>query len=69
MAWAQSMAALHDEEELIEARNATLQSRPSNVRGFFQARLKKKLKVEISNGAERSPAAVRALPDDEPYGS
>jgi DNA helicase HerA-like ATPase len=69
MAWAQGMAALHDEEELIEARNATLQSRPSNVRGFFQARLKKKLKVEISNGAERSPAAVRALPDDEPYGS
>jgi uncharacterized protein len=68
MAWAQSMAALHDEEELIEARNATLQSRPANVRGFFQARLKKKLRVEISNGAERSPAAVRALPDDEPYG-
>ena len=68
MAWAQSMAALHDEEELIEARNATLQARPSNVRGFFQARLKKKLRVEISNGAERSPAAVRALPDDEPYG-
>jgi len=68
MAWAQSMAALYDEGELLEARNATLQARPSNVRGFFQSRLKKKLKVEISNGAERSPAAVRALPDDEPYG-
>ncbi|HEX6573608.1 MAG TPA: hypothetical protein VF042_01440 [Gemmatimonadaceae bacterium] len=69
MAWAQDVAALYDESELLEARNSTLQARPANARAYFQGRLKKKLKLEISNGAERTPAAVRSLPDDEPYGS
>jgi hypothetical protein len=69
LSWAKNMAALYDEEELIAARNATLQARPANVRAFFQGRLKKIIPVETSNGSERAPAPLKPLPVGDPYES
>ncbi len=68
MAWVKNMMALYDEEELIDARNATTLARPTNVQSFFQSRFKKIIPAETVN-AERRPAPLRPLPVGDPYDS
>ena len=69
MAWVQQVSRLYDEEDLIRARNATLQAKPSNVRAFFQSRLKPIVSTETMAGASRpSGAALKPLPIGDPYG-
>ena len=67
LVWVQDMVALYDEADLIRARNATLQSRPKDVKGFFASRLRT---IIPAQPATTSPpgAPLRALPADDPYG-
>jgi hypothetical protein len=68
MAWVKDMTDLYDEHELIEARNVTTLMKPTNVRAFFQSRLRKISPSETVN-AERRPSPLKPLPVGDPYGS
>ena len=71
MEWVNTIVSLYDEHELIAARNAALVAKPSNVRGFFESRLRKKIPAQpaFSGGlAPRESIPARSLPDDDPYG-
>jgi hypothetical protein len=66
LAWVQDACALHDPDEIVRARNATLQTRPADVRAFFAARLRARVPGQSAPG---QPAAVplRVVRDDDPY--
>jgi hypothetical protein len=66
LAWVQDQCALYSPEEIIRAKNATVQARPAKVQPFFAAQLRTRLPAQP---AKPAPAAVplRALPDDDPY--
>ncbi|HYV96212.1 MAG TPA: hypothetical protein VE967_02015, partial [Gemmatimonadaceae bacterium] len=58
--------ALHDEPDVLRARNATLRARPRDVRGYFRAQFKGRLAA-----TPVAPSTVRPLrpaPTDDPYG-
>lgn len=57
--------AIHDDKDVLRARNLTLQERPKDVLAFFTSRLRK----TVPAGAARGPAVapLRAIPDDDPY--
>ncbi len=67
LTWVQDMVALYDEPDLIRARNATLQSRPKDVKAFFASRLRTIIPAQPAP----TPVAatpLRGLPADDPYG-
>ena len=68
LAWVKDIAWQYDEEDLIEARNATMRERPSNARLFFESRLKKIVPVEKAT-PERRVSPLRPLPVGDPYES
>ena len=54
------------EDEIIQARNRTIQTRPENVLAFFRSQLKKRVDRQA---VSRAPTpALRAIPEDDPYG-
>jgi DNA helicase HerA-like ATPase len=67
LSWMQDLCALHDQEELLRARNATLQRRPADVRAFFESQLRARPTPRAAAPVP-TPAPLRALPDDDPYG-
>jgi hypothetical protein len=68
LAWVKDLSALYDQEDLIAARNATIQARPTNVRGFFQSRLSRIVPTEAARSSARTPTpALRSLPVGDPY--
>jgi hypothetical protein len=67
LVWVQDLVALYDEPDLIRARNATLQARPKDVKGFFASRLRTIIPAQPA-AAGVAPAPLRALPADDPYG-
>ncbi len=67
LAWVQDMVALYDEGDLIRARNATLQARPKDVRGFFASRLRTIIPAQPAQ-APVAATPLRGLPADDPYG-
>jgi hypothetical protein len=68
LGWVQDTLALagDDEEEILRARNRTLQARPDDVKAYFRAQLKKRVKSE--SAVRRAPTPLRPAPDDDPYG-
>ncbi len=71
VAWVNDLVSLYDEGELLAARNAALVAKPSNVRAFFEARLRKKIPAQPAFNAGLAPRQsipARSLPDDDPYG-
>jgi DNA helicase HerA-like ATPase len=69
LAWVQDCIALagDSEDDVLRARNRTLQTRPDDVKQFFKAQLKKRVSAEPV--ARRGPTPLRAGPSDEdPYG-
>jgi hypothetical protein len=66
LAWVQTTIALHDDEDVLRARRATEQARPTDVKGFFRGQLRPVLPATT---VVRPPAApqVRTAPDDDPY--
>ena len=67
LVWVQDMVALYDEPDLIRARNATLQARPKDVKGFFSSRLRTIIPAQPTVSSAPT-APLRALPADDPYG-
>jgi hypothetical protein len=67
MNWLRDAMGIHDEEDIIRARNATMRERPADVRKFFQAQLRPI--VGAAAGAPRSSGTpVRSGPANDPYG-
>ena len=59
--------ALADEDEVLRARNRTLQARPDDVLAFFRAQLKRRVRAEVVDRA-RARRPLREVPADDPYG-
>ena len=59
--------ALADEDEVLRARNRTLQARPDDVLAFFRAQLKRRVRAEVVDPA-RARRPLREVPADDPYG-
>lgn len=67
LAWVQDAIGLHAEEDVLRARNLTVQSRPSAVKEYFLRQLPAVVRRE--EPARRDPAvALRSAPADDPYG-
>ncbi len=67
LVWVQDMVALYDEADLIRARNATLQSRPKDVKAFFASKLRTIIPAQPAV-ARAAATPLRGLPADDPYG-
>ena len=63
--WVKETIALADEDEVMRARNRTLQVRPDDPRAFFRAQLKRRVAAETV--APRPRPAIRTSPGDDPY--
>lgn len=61
----QEFTALHDEAAVLRARNATLRARPQDVRAYFRAQFKSRLRP--TNAIPAAPRPLRPAPDDDPY--
>ena len=65
LSWLQEAVGIHDEHEIVAARNKTMRERPADVRKFFQAQLR----PIIAPSTPRSTAApVHTGPANDPYG-
>jgi hypothetical protein len=67
LGWVRDAIGIHEEEDVIRARNAVLRERPADVRKFFAAQFRT---IVPAHQATRVPAAppVRTAPADDPYG-
>jgi hypothetical protein len=63
--WVKESVALAEEDEVLRARNRTLQTRPDDVKAYFRAQLKRRVAPEIA--AQRPRSAIRTSPGDDPY--
>lgn len=63
--WVKEAIALADEEEVLRARNRTVQVRPDDVRAYFRGQLKRRVATEPI--AARPRPAIRTSPGDDPY--
>jgi DNA helicase HerA-like ATPase len=66
MNWLRDAMGIHDEEDIIRARNATMRERPADVRKYFQAQLRPI--VAAAAGPRSSGTPVRSGPANDPYG-
>jgi hypothetical protein len=65
--WIQDVIAMHDEEDVIRARNAALRERPADVKRFFKAQLAPHVAATpVSSRPMVTP--IRSAPVDDPYG-
>ena len=67
LSWVQDVTALHEEADVLRARNATLRARPADVKSFFRSRLPQ-LAPQRTAAPREAPPALRSTPDDDPYG-
>jgi hypothetical protein len=64
--WVQETVGIHEEADVIRARNATLRERPRDVRAFFKSQFRAILPPQP---VVRRPAApIKSAPADDPYG-
>ena len=68
LGWVQDAIALagEGEDDILRARNRTLQARPDDVKAYFKAQLRKR--VEPETVGRRGPTPLRVPPNDDPYG-
>ncbi len=68
LAWVQDSIALacDNDDEILRARNRTIQTRPDDVKAFFRAQLRKRGGREPA--ARRPAPTLRGASDDDPYG-
>lgn len=67
LGWVQDTIAMFgdEEEEVLRARNRTLQARPDDVRAYFRAQVRRRVAPE--RAASRVPASLRVPDSDDPY--
>ena len=63
--WVQEAVGIHEEADVIRARNATLRERPSDVRAFFKSQFRGI--VPPQQVTRRAPTPIRSAPADDPY--
>jgi uncharacterized protein len=66
MNWMRDAIGIHDEEDIVRARNATMRERPADVRKYFQAQLRPIVAPAVAPRSSGTP--VRSGPADDPYG-
>ena len=64
--WVKDVIAVHEREEVIRARNATLRERPSDVKRFFKAQFGPMVPLPPASRPMATP--IRSAPVDDPYG-
>jgi hypothetical protein len=65
--WVQDAISIHEESEVVRARNHTLQTRPSDVKAFFRSQLPA-LVPKTKVAPRPMSTAIRGTPFDDPYG-
>jgi hypothetical protein len=63
--WVQETIGIHDDSDVIRARNATLRERPSDVRAFFKSQFRGI--VPPQPVVRRAPTPIKSAPADDPY--
>jgi hypothetical protein len=63
--WVQETIGIHEEGEVIRARNATLRERPAEVKGFFRSQFRGILPPQPV--VRRAPAPIKSAPAEDPY--
>ena len=66
--WVQQAVALHDEADVLRARNATLRERPADVKAYFRAHLRPVVATRVQAAPHSGPAPLRPVGGDDPYG-
>ncbi|HUF26911.1 MAG TPA: hypothetical protein VMM18_08025 [Gemmatimonadaceae bacterium] len=64
--WVQDAIGIHADEDVIRARNETVQARPENVKAFFRSRFRTHVPAQAAAPAAATP--LRSTPSDDPYG-
>ena len=64
--WVKETIALSDEEDVLRARNRTVQARPENVKAHFRAQMKRR--VPAGPPVVQRPAPLKGALTDDPYG-
>ncbi|MGI8619533.1 MAG: ATP-binding protein [Gemmatimonadaceae bacterium] len=65
--WVKQHIELREDEEVIQARNATVLARPRDVKAFFASRLRPLAPVRAETPRQR-PATIKLPAGDDPYG-
>jgi DNA helicase HerA-like ATPase len=67
LGWVRDVIGIHEEDDVIRARNAALRERPADVRKFFQAQFRSVVPSQPAARAAMAPP-LRTAPADDPYG-
>jgi hypothetical protein len=65
LSFVEDVIALYEEHEVLRARDATVKTKPQDVKAYFKAQFRRIVK------GEQAPAlrvSLRATPTDDPYG-
>lgn len=65
--WVKETIAVSSEEEVLRARNHTLQAVPEDAKAYFRAQLKRRVRAEQMDPT-RVRRPLREVPADDPYG-
>jgi DNA helicase HerA-like ATPase len=60
------VVVMHDEQEIIRARNKTMQERPGDVLKFFRSQLRPTIAAQPISRPVATP--IKSAPGDDPYG-
>ena len=63
--WVKETIALAEEDEVLRARNRTLQVKPDDAKAYFRSQLKRRVATEPV--VTRPRPAIRTSPGDDPY--
>ena len=65
LSFVEDVIALYEEHEVLRARDATVKTKPQDVKAYFKAQFRR-----IVRGEQATPSRVtlRATPTDDPYG-
>ena len=66
LSFVEDVIALYEEHEVLRARDATVKTRPQDVKAYFKAQFRRIVRGEQAAPAPR--ATIRATPLDDPYG-
>ena len=68
LAWVTDTVALHEEHEVLRARDRTVLARPADVKGHFAGQLRRIVPAKAATAPAAPPtAAIRGIPTDDPY--
>jgi hypothetical protein len=68
LAWVQEVIALHDDEDVLRARNATVLARPADPKAFFASQFRTVVPARAVAPPRPAGVPIRSAPLDDPYG-